>query len=260
MDKCANYLSFKFDDVYMKIYTYPIIITYISLLYNLYTVCVYYINNINLNNTKLNSHFPIINRVIASSHSCLMAIICIYYWTTYDNLFSQPCDKIYMIQYICLDTMNGYLIYDLMMDTLWNLLKLDLISIQMFIHHILGLISINLVRHYDSAPGAHYMMIVLLSEISTPFLHNSWTMYHLNYTNNVSYKITGYLLIVLFFVFRIVLSPYLIYKLIKERDIWSNEQQYLFEINLIISVTFMYLNYIWFIKLIKMALSKSKQN
>lgn len=260
MNICSNLLAFSFNNVYMKVYTYPIIITYVSLLYNLYTVCVYYIKNIDLSNTKLNSHFPIINRVIASTHSCLLAIICIYYWITYDDVFSQPNDKIHMIQYICLDIMNGYLIYDLMMDTLWNLLKFDLISIQMFIHHILGLISIYLIRYYDSVPGAHYMMIVMLAEISTPFLHNSWIMYQLNNTNILSYKLTGYILIILFFIFRILLSPYLIYKLIKEKDVWSNEPQYLFEMNLIISCTFMYLNYNWFIKLIKMASNKTKQN
>ena len=104
------------------------------------------------------------------------------------------------------------------------------------------------------------MMIVMLAEISTPFLHNSWIMYQLNNTNILSYKLTGYILIILFFIFRILLSPYLIYKLIKEKDVWSNEPQYLFEMNLIISCTFMYLNYNWFIKLIKMASNKTKQN
>lgn len=258
MNTCSSELAFRFNNGNIKIY--PIIITYVSLLYNLYSICVYYIRNLDLNNTKLNSHFPIVNRVIASTHSCLLAIICIYYWLTYDDLFSQPNNKIHIIQYICLDLMNGYLIYDLLTDTLWNLWNFDLMSLQMFMHHLLGLISIYLIRHYDSVPGAHYLMIVMLAEISTPFLHNSWIMYHFNYTNILSYKLTGYTLIVLFFVFRILLSPYIIYKLIKEKDVWLNEPQYLFEINLIISLIFMYLNYTWFIKLIKMASNKTKKH
>ncbi len=119
--------------------------------------------------------------------------------------------------------------------------------------------SMYYIRCYEFVPGFHYIMIIMLAEISTPFLHITWILYNFNMTHVWYYKPFGYTLIVTFFIFRILLSPYLLYKLIIERHIWKNSAPYIFEINLLITLVFILLNYLWFEKLIKMTL-KMKSN
>ena len=242
-----------------EIICFPIIFIYIGYLYFVKTkVKNYIVHNVNISKSRIKSHTHLINRIVASNHAIIQSFICIIYWNYYDNIFTLPNNDSYKIQYLAFDIMNGYLIFDLLIDTIWNIFNNDNISMQMFVHHITGLISMYNIRLYDSVPGFHYIMIVFLAEISTPFLHMSWILYHFNMTNVWYYKPIGYTLILTFFVFRILLSPYLLYKLINERHVWNNSISYMFEVNLLISVLFIILNYLWFTKLIKMAFTKTK--
>lgn len=256
-----NKLSISFTLNNIEIVCFPIMFIYIVLLYHLSKNYKYYIiRNIDIRQSKLKSYIPLINRAIATTHASIQSIICIIYWYYYDSIFDYPHNQIYQIQYIAFDIMNGYLIYDLFMDTIWNIFNNDPTSIQMFAHHITGLVSMYCIRSYESVPGFHYIMIVMLAEISTPFLHTSWILYNFNMTKVWYYNLIGYTLILTFFIFRILLSPYLLYKLIIERHIWKNTTPYIFEINLLITFVFILLNYSWFTKLINMALNKEKSN
>eukprot|EP01096_Ripella_sp_DP13-Kostka_P012864 TRINITY_DN5461_c0_g1_i1.p1 TRINITY_DN5461_c0_g1~~TRINITY_DN5461_c0_g1_i1.p1 ORF type:complete len:265 (+),score=107.08 TRINITY_DN5461_c0_g1_i1:81-875(+) len=100
----------------------------------------------------------------------------------------------------------GYFLYDLMVihifpKTMWDL--------PTFIHHSLGLSAIFLV--FGRSQCEYYFSGFLFTEITTPFINQRWFFYNSRMGDSVWYKINGLIVIVLWFVVRIVFTGFLAY-------------------------------------------------
>jgi TLC domain len=148
----------------------------------------------------------------------------------------------------CLDIMMGYLWYDIgyeMVDT-W---QADAIG-----HHILGLISHMSSRLSNNGAAGFYSMLVYIAEGSTPFLNISWLLHQLQMKNTLLFKVFALLLILSFFVFRIILGPFMVWHMLTHKKEWGPDAQgLLFWGNWVIVALFALLNYYWFYKIIQVA-------
>ena len=197
----------------------------------------------------------LVNRIVASIHAALMFFLAISYWIrSYPAILQSPAGTVADPQQIfAVEIMLGYLLYDCLIDTMWP--KDDgTWDLSMVVHHIMGAISLGAVRYYHSVPGYFYNTIVFLAEASTPALHSSWIMYSLKKTGTLEYQLIGWSLVGLFFIFRVLLAPWLVHKMWTERSVWDNEPAYMFEGNFAISVVFTVMQLKWFFDLIKMAM------
>lgn len=118
------------------------------------------------------------------------------------------------------------------------------------VHHLIMIISLFpiILNYYNLIilNNLYYYFIsrAFLSESSTIFLNNCWLSIKQNKNHNIEFKINSLLLIVLFFLFRIVNFTNLIY------SIYGTEYNKF----LILHLPLTFLNYIWFYKLIKKSL------
>lgn len=189
------------------------------------------------------------NRGTAMMHAALMFYIAARYW-----LFVNPTMTITTTigeyEKAALDMMTGYMIYDTIIE-LFFVSRLDGLVI---FHHVLGLLSHGYSFYLNSGMSAFYLMMVYLAESSTPFLHLGWLLHHLKQDKTIVFKACSGLILVLFFFFRIVLGPYLLFHMVAYRELWVN-QFYLLVTQEVIVVGFVLLNYYWFYKLCRMAVS-----
>ena len=156
-------------------------------------------------------------------------------------------------QGMCIDLMIGYIYYDIIIDIIPEILVKGSGEYLMVAHHVIGLISLLLIRSHDFAPGAHYFLIIFLAEASTPALHASWTLEKLKQTKDIAFLAAGYSLIILFFIFRVCLGPYVAIKIWSERQLWSSLPGYVFILLFGVSIFFCLMNWFWFYKLISKA-------
>jgi hypothetical protein len=103
-----------------------------------------------------------------------------------------------------------------------------------------------------------YSMIVFLAEASTPFLNLSWLLQKLGYESSTMFKLVAFILIVTFFVFRVLLSPYAVYHMIANPEVWGN-QLIMYYFNVQVVAFFALINFFWFYKLVALALGSSKK-
>jgi hypothetical protein len=233
----------------------PLIPTYSLILCILYFILDFICANFvdfSRNEKLKENHQPVVNKLVASFHAAVLFALTIGYWFFMGNIFAPPPNTTNNMQMFCIDIMLGYLIYDTLFDTIWELKNQN--NQQMMAHHLLGAFSLGAIRYLDSAPGAHYNMIVFLAEASTPALHSSWIMKELKFTKTWAYQLVGWTLVGLFFIFRIILAPFLVFKVWNEKEAWRDQPPYFFEINFAIVVFFMFINFFWFKKLIAMAI------
>jgi hypothetical protein len=97
-------------------------------------------------------------------------------------------------------------------------------------------------------------MLVYIAEGSTPMLHFCWLMHQLKMKDAAGFKVLVGALILAFFVFRILLSPYMLWHMIVHMSEWVGDQFLLFWGNWAIVFLFGVLNYFWFYKLTSLAL------
>lgn len=98
--------------------------------------------------------------------------------------------------------------------------------------------------------------MIYLAELSTPFLNVSWLLSELNNAPTVLLIIGG-LLVLTFFVSRVVMGPYLLYHMVTH---WKPEENVvLYYTNLLIVVFFILMNFFWFVQLIKRVVGPSKK-
>lgn len=104
-------------------------------------------------------------------------------------------------------------------------------------------------------------MIVFLAEASTPFLHLSWALHKMNYSSSVYFLICAATLLLLFFVFRVLLSAGMLFHLTVHRAEWGSGlvNQSIFAVNYVVVALFALLNYYWFYKLLVMAIGRRKK-
>ena len=195
---------------------------------------------------KIRKQWP--NRGAALMHAITMFSFAIYYW-----LFKNP-DRIIQKEVgdydgFCLDNMMGYIVYDTFHELATNR-EADVLG-----HHVMGYISHIMTRYYNSGPGAYFSMMVFLCEASTPYLHTSWLMHYLELAHTTFFKIIVGCLVTLFFVFRILLAPYMCYGMYTslQLGLWEGYLG-IFYPNFIIMVLFTLLNYFWFYKLLSVVM------
>lgn len=191
------------------------------------------------------------NRGVSTVHACVMFSITMYYWT-YVNPDFQISSAGHQIEARALDIMMGYLYYDILYESLTSR-QTDALS-----HHTLGLISHLSSRLSTSKAAAFYSMLVYIAEGSTPFLNVSWLLHLLTLKNTVLFKLCAFLLIVSFFVCRILLGPFMVQHMIYHREEWGEVGRgALFLGNTAIVSSFAILNFYWFYKLLAVAIGSN---
>lgn len=194
------------------------------------------------------------NRGVSTIHASVMFTITIYYWLFVNPNF-QISDAGNIIETYALDIMMGYLYYDILYELLTSQ-QTDALS-----HHILGLVSHLSTRLSNNTAAAYYSMLVYIAEGSTPFLNISWLLHQLQLKNTRIFSIFTSCLVISFFICRILLGPYMVQHMMRHREQWGEEGRYfLFLGNTMIVSIFSILNFIWFYKLVNMALPKKIKN
>lgn len=197
------------------------------------------------------------NRLTATTHASTLFIFSLYYW-----LYLGDSTETEILEWnkICVDIMLGYLMYDtsheLFINTLTNKDKPDVLTIA---HHVMGAISLGSARFLDCHEAMRLQMFIFLAECSTPFLHVGWLLYQFNISPNDSntFIFTSFFLLSLFFSFRVVLGPILVYHTVYEASMFSRFPE-LYYLNVFIVVGFTLLNFFWFYALVAMFFKPSK--
>jgi hypothetical protein len=121
------------------------------------------------------------------------------------------------------------------------------------LHHVLGIIVHILCRQYDHGLFAFYTSGVYLAEGSTPFLHASWIMKSVGLGEKLLFGANGTLLVINFFVFRILVPPMLLFHYATNLESWAHypalHMKPLAGITLFV---FMMLNLNWFRTLVEL--------
>jgi len=149
-----------------------------------------------------------------------------------------------------IDMMIGYMLYDTVIELL------DSSDPFALVHHTLGLVAHVVARVNNSGASGLCIMLVFLAESSTPLLHAGWLMNKLGKTDNAAFKLMGATLLLLFFVFRVVLGPFVMGILIVRRDAWRESWEN--ALMLVVMSGFTMLNWHWFHKLVSVVLSAGK--
>ena len=166
----------------------------------------------------------------------------VYYWMQLNPTFMIPA-KMTGFQELTNDFMVGYLLY----DTVSEIFVMNSFDMLMLGHHVLGGASHIACRMADSGICSYYHMMVYVAEASTPFLHISWVLYTLGYTENVLFKLLFVVLLVSFFCARILWGPYMQYSLYMSRSEWFSTEAgaLLYAPNFLIVIFFNVINYVW---------------
>ena len=132
----------------------PLIFIYGNILFICKLIVTHVIKLFDLTSSKEIQKYPnkLINRIVSSLHSIILIIITLLFWY-YNDISLPPVDdgNIIFLQYFNMDAMISYLIYDILVDTIWEYNNDG--NISMIIHHLLGLISIGTIRYTNSIPG-----------------------------------------------------------------------------------------------------------
>jgi hypothetical protein len=200
-----------------------------------------------------------INRIVSSVHAIFLFFTTIGFWIfgphKVEFFSAAPDQYVHMLEALAVDLMLGYLVYDTLTDTIW------VGNIELVAHHVLGFLSLGLTRAYFCVPAHHFMMMVFLAESSTPLLHASWTMKMMGQGDSWEYFITGCLLLLTFFLSRVVLAPYTVMRMWETQDTWETYPYWLWLLMFSIQLFFTVLNLFWFYRLLRVAgvLPKNKQ-
>lgn len=190
------------------------------------------------------------SRAVSSIHAVIMFSLTAYYW-----LRINP-DVVYIkggaYENRCIDLMLGYLYYDIVQE-IKETCQADTIA-----HHVMGFLSHAFTRFDDCDAAYFYTMVVYLAEASTPFLHTCWILHTYKLGAHPIFLPLSAILIILFFVFRVVVGGYIIWHLWTDSIGWQGKlaNEY---VNTVILVLFVGLNYFWFFKLIQMATGIGKK-
>ena len=182
-----------------------------------------------------------------------------YYWFYLNPTFDILVKTDGKLENQTLHIMMGYIIYDTIYELSSPTKQIDIL-----IHHIIGFLSHLSTIYTQNNSALYYSMFIFLAEASTPFLNISWILYQLKYNNNLLFHICSILLLITFFIFRVILGPYAVYHLFIYKYTWGdsnndNISYYMWSCNTFIIILFALLNTFWFYKLIKMATGGSKK-
>jgi TLC domain len=192
------------------------------------------------------------NRIAASSHASTQFFVSLYYWLP----AVQSNEEDFIVR-SSIDIMIAYLIY----DTLHEALFTEKSNVETMVHHVLGGLSLVSAWYYDCFEVFRLHMLVFLAECTTPFLHLSWLLIKTSMEGSMLFKLTSYTLVGLFFFFRFIMSPILLYKTISLTwNAYENQNPYfgMYAFNIFVVGSFTLLQFVWFHRLVMMAIGKIK--
>lgn len=162
------------------------------------------------------------SRVISTLHSILAVVgSSLYLWTGNDDILA-----------LLYGNSIGYCLYDMK-----NVIAEK--STAMIIHHIVFMVGII----FYGYKYVREVSLFLLTEISTVFLNIAWYLHKTGQRNTRRYKITAISLLTSYFLFRIVLVSFIVYRIYILRCISCVP----------VVLTLLALNVVWFYKLCGMA-------
>lgn len=194
------------------------------------------------------------------THSVVQFSLTAYYWI-YLNPSRTISIDISTHECFCIDIMMGYIVYDTMNEMMTNQEKDTLL------HHVMGFLSHLSTRWYNCGVASHITMLVFIAEMSTSFLHVSWLMHNLRLSTTTTFKLLVLVVLVTFFVSRILMSPVLLYVTYSSYYMDDALNAYwkvngapvvFYYLNALIVVMFGLLNYYWFYKLASIAVAVGK--
>jgi hypothetical protein len=156
------------------------------------------------------------------------------------------------LETFALDIMMGYLIYDSVLESFYN------VNVDTIAHHILGLVAFSSVRFSESNAGVFYIMLIMIAEGSTPFLHTTWVMHQLSLSSSPLFLVFAGILLISFFFLRVCLGPYITIHMMTSD--WGEGYTTLSYLSIGIMFGFCLLNFLWFYKLVAMALKTIKKD
>lgn len=186
------------------------------------------------------------NRATSMIHAINMSALTAYYWLQINPNFEFP-SHISPYESRLNDIMVGYLIYDILYEAFYSRQE------ETVAHHMLGLIVHIVTRITNSGIATYYLMMVYLAEFSTPLLHATWLLYHLVGTKSTIYRVSQSLLLIIFFLCRVVLGPCMLAHMIHNRKLWG-PRGYFCYFNIFVCGLFVALNFKWFYGLVNLAI------
>jgi len=191
------------------------------------------------------------NRGVSMFHAVTMFSLTARYWLTQNRAVAILPGPVSRLEIVAVDIMLGYLYYDIVFE-LFNTRQMDSLG-----HHVLGVVSHLSTRLSGNPAASFYTMLVFIAEGSTPFLNVSWVLHQLQLSHTALFKFTVFLLLLTFFVFRILLGPLMVTHMLAHRRAWGPDNQGLmFWGNFTIVASFAVLNFYWFYKLVSIAAGK----
>ena len=234
------------------------------------------------------------NRFTSFLHSIIMSLLFLAYWlspailsshnssssSSLPPLFSTK-NTIGSYEYFCMNIMIGYLYYDTLYELFSSFFsfnskieikenkkkKFDSATLQILLHHLLGIISHWLIQYYHSGTASIFLMGIYGAEMSTPFLNISWLLLELKLKDSSLFFLNGIILLITF-LWRNVLGGFILYQFYALYDEWNQStslsdgtinplyDQIVYFMLLIITIFFAALNVIWTLKLLKKAFGR----
>ena len=195
------------------------------------------------------------NRGVSTLHAVYMFFHTVEYFIYVNPGFEILTDVsgISLLTRHLLDSMMGYLWYDMTVELLGTR------QTDTLLHHILGIASHMSTRLSNNSAAGFYSMCVYIAEGSTPSLNLSWFLHQLKVSGS-PFLFAAASLLASFFLCRVVQGPLLIYHMWTRRKQWGGESgtTALFWGNFIIILIFVVLNFVWFSKLVALAVKKDK--
>lgn len=191
------------------------------------------------------------NRTVSTVHAALQFILTAHYWATYNPRVKIIENSNY--EAFCLDTMMGYLWYDIIIELFFTK------NVEALGHHVLGIVSHLSSRISDNKAAAFYSMLVFIAEISTPFLNISWLLHAAGLKTDPIFALVSLLLMLTFSV-RVCVGPFMVGHMLLFKSEWGDDTELLYWGNVVIVAAFALLNIYWYFKLLKMALSLTVSN
>ncbi|KAI5067993.1 hypothetical protein GOP47_0016338 [Adiantum capillus-veneris] len=147
---------------------------------------------------------------------------------------------------VVLGISGGYFISDLAM-ILWFYPNLG--GKEYVIHHLLSMLSLNL--SFFNGEGSFYVYMVLLSEVTTPFVNMRWYLSSAGMKKSKAYAINGVLLFFGWMIARVLLFMYLIIHLYVHFDQVRQLSKGSYYCVLIVPPCLASMNIVWFFKVAK---------
>jgi len=217
--------------------------------YLAYMVCFHTIiyNNYPLNHTSEVKHYNILEsfNVISNFIICYNLLTNIYKVNMYDvNEFTYVSDN----SIISLQLLSAQLIY----ETIYYFIVIGRKDNFVLIHHIYSTITLFSNLYYNVF---HYQYsLIALTEFTNPFLSIS-LICRRNNINNKFLQVNDTLLMVFYFILRIILMPYAIFKALYNYDIMYNMNLYVY-INGVLSASMLWLMSMYWFKILCIKFNK----